>query len=190
MTPEPTRATILLKRTCAGDQRAGDQLLPLVYDELHRLAERLFAARGAGHTLQPTALVHEAYLRLIDGDETGAFQNRLHFFRVAARAMRAALIDHARSKGRQKRGGDCQRVTLADIDATEPMGILDLLSMDEALSRLADDDPELARLVELRFFSGLTIEETAGLLGNSTATVERQWRVARAYLRRMMRDTT
>lgn len=163
---------------------AADDLLPLVYDELHSLAGQFLRRERPAHTLQATALVNEAYLRLAQGS---AFENRLHFFRVAARAMRAVLVNHVRDRGRLKRGGDRARVTLGAGEQRVEGPLTDLLDLDTALDELAGQDAELAQIVELRFFSGLTVGEVAELLGVSVPTVERRWRVARAFLRKNMR---
>jgi RNA polymerase sigma factor (TIGR02999 family) len=166
-----------------GDRAALDELLPLVYRELHRQAERFMRAQLPGHTLQVTGLVHEAYLRLVDQEVQ--WQNRAHFFGVAGKAMRSILVDHARARKAAKRGGGGQQLTLGAADAAagaEPA--VDVLALDEALARLAELNPEHSRLVELRYFAGLSIEETAEVLGVSPATVKRQWQVVRLWLRR------
>jgi len=185
MTPPLShQVTKLLRAWSQGDRRALDELFPLVYPELHQQAERFMRAQPAGHTLQVTALVHEVYLRLVDREGV-EWQSRAHFFGVAGKAMRSILVDHARARAAAKRGGAARQLTLgaASVAAeTEPS--VDVLALDEALSRLADLDPEQSRLVELRYFAGLGIEETAEVLGVSPATVKRQWRVARAWLRR------
>ena len=166
-----------------GDRQAAGELLPLVYDELRRLAGARLAREAPGQTLQPTALVHEAYLRLVGGDPGKAFDGRGHFFAAAAEAMRRILIDRARDRGRLKRGGGRRRVRL-DLDAllAEPPGD-DLLALDEALTALAAEDPGAAALVQLRVFAGLTLADAAGILGLSTATADRYWAYARAWLR-------
>ncbi|MEM7307151.1 MAG: ECF-type sigma factor [Planctomycetota bacterium] len=168
------------------DRSAAHELMPLVYDELHRLAGHLLQRGGPAPTLQATALVHEAYMRL--AGRSAHFENRLHFLRVAARAMRGVLVNHVRDRGRLKRGGALARVTLGAGDALVDAAPTDVLDLDAALTELARHDDELVQIVELRFFSGLTIEETAELVGVSSPTVERRWRVARAFLRRHMRD--
>jgi RNA polymerase sigma factor (TIGR02999 family) len=163
-----------------------DELLPLVYDELRLLARRYLSRERPGHTLQPTALVHEAYLRLVDQTRVN-WQGRTHFFAVGARVMRNLLIDHARARGRAKRGGEWHRVTLADGVAPFEDGDLDheqLLALNGALDRLAALDERQARVVELRFFGGLTVAEVAHLLGVSRRTVEGDWTHARAWLKR------
>lgn len=172
--------TQLLAAAAAGDRQAANELLPLVYAELKRLASRRLTGEKPGHTLQPTALVHEAYLRLVGGQR---FEGRGHFFAAAAEAMRRILVESARRKGREKRGGGLRRVELGEHDvAVSPISD-DILALDEALTRLAVDDPEAARVVQLHFFAGLSIEETAEALGLSRATAYRQWAYARARLR-------
>ena len=161
---------------------SGVGLLPLVYDELRRLAAQHLANERAGHTLQPTALVHEAYLSLIDGDGR-RFADRTHFFRAAAEAMRRILIDHARRKSSLKAGGDWRRVTLADVDAIVEDGGVDLLALDEAMGKLAAIDRRKAELVTLRFFGGLSNDEAAEVLGVSPSTADNDWAYARAWLR-------
>jgi RNA polymerase sigma factor (TIGR02999 family) len=171
------------------DDRPVDALLPIVYEELRRLAAAYLRRERPGQTLQPTGLVHEAYLRLRK-DRPDRWQNRAHFCAIAAHAMRQILIERARARGAQKRGGARPRVTLHDDVAGEdhPLSAVDLLALDEALGRLAALDPEQARLVELRFFGGLTIEETADAMGLSPATVKRHWIVARAWLARELAE--
>jgi RNA polymerase sigma-70 factor, ECF subfamily len=159
---------------------AAEALLPEVYAELHRQAERAMRGEGAEHTLQATALVHEAWLRL--ADQHVAWNDRAHFHGVAAQLMRRILVDHARARHAAKRGGGATRVTLSDAPAAEQGA--DVLALHEALERLAALDPDQAHLVELRWFGGLSIEETAKVLGVSPATVKREWAVARAWLRR------
>lgn len=188
MTPAPPDVTALLRAWSEGDRGALDRLLPAVYQELHRQAQRAMRAQPPGHTLQTTALVHEAYLRLVsrDGPE---WNGRAHFFGVAARAMRSVLVDHARARGAAKRGGGGQQVTLTNLEDTEGRG-MDVLELDGALERLAGLDPRKGRLVELRYFAGLSIEEAAGTLGISPATAKREWRLARAWLRRELGGET
>jgi RNA polymerase sigma factor (TIGR02999 family) len=179
--PHTAEITELLRCFDDGDSASGERLLSLVYGELRRLA-RGQLDRGPGQsTLQPTALVHEAYLRLVEKD-SASWQGRQHFYAVAARAMRSVLIDHARARAAAKRGGDLQRVPLERVLVEVEERAMDLLALDEALERLADMDGELARLVELRFFAGMSLAETADVLGVSTRTVERSWRTARAWL--------
>lgn len=176
-----TRLLVDLQRGADG---AADQLVPLVYDELHKLAVHYMRAERGDHTLQPTALVHEAYIRLVD-QRNASWQNRSHFFGIAAQAMRRILVDHARRKRAGKReGGD--RVTLDESVAEAPQRSVDLIALDDALNKLAALDPRQARVVELRFFGGLDIEQTAESLGISPATVKRDWTFARAFLQREM----
>lgn len=181
----PTGITPLLRAWDGGDPAAADRLFRALYGELHRRAARAMRRQGAGHTLQTTALVHEAYLRLA-GRRGLAWQDRGHFLGVAARAMRHVLVDHARARGTAKRGGGARLVTLvtADAPAAESGSGVELLALHEALARLAALDPDQARLVELRYFGGLTVEETAEALGISRATVKREWAIARGWLRR------
>jgi RNA polymerase sigma-70 factor, ECF subfamily len=181
--------TQLLVRVQAGDSGALDRLLPLVYDELQRLARRHIRKERRNHTLQSTALVHEAYLRLV-GQAPSALQTRTHFFAVAANLMREILVDHARRHKSAKRGGGAYRVTLDDALEQAPQADLDLVALDEALLALARVDPAKARLVELRYFGGLTIEESAAVLGLSLATVKRHWSLARAWLYREISQTS
>jgi RNA polymerase sigma factor (TIGR02999 family) len=176
--------TRLLNDARAGKADALDALLPLVYAELRRVAASYLRRERDFQTLQPTALVHEVYLRLL-GERHVAWQNRAHFCAIAAQSMREILVEHARARNAQKRGGAWRRVTLTDVrlgrgDAHD----IDVEALGEALSRLAAFDPVRARLVDLRFFGGLTIEETAEVLGQSPATVKRGWALARAWLKR------
>ena len=179
----PIGVTQLLMKWSEGDQTALDQLIPLIYDELHRLAERHLRHERAGHTLQATALVNEAYLRLVD--ERGvSWQNRAHFYAIAARRMRHILVEHARSRDAAKRGGGQYKLSLSKVDRITPRKDVNLLALDEALQRLAEIDSQKSRIVELRYFGGLTVEETAEVMGISPATVKREWSMARAWLRR------
>jgi RNA polymerase sigma factor (TIGR02999 family) len=164
-------------------QQPVDELLPIVYQELRRLAAAYLRRERPGQTLQPTALVHEAYLRLLK-DRPDRWQNRAHFCAIAAHSMRQILIERARARGALKRGGPQPRVTLDESLVAGEDRSIDLLALDEALERLAALDPEQARLVELRYFGGLTIEETAEAMAISPATVKRHWTVARAWLAR------
>jgi len=177
--------TILLDAIGRGEERASADLLPLVYDELRRLAANRMAGQSAGHTLQATALVHEAWLRL-GKDEEKKWQDRSHFFRAAAQAMRQILVDRARQKLSLKGGASAKRVSIDDIDL--PHADVDdrVLLVDEALSRLEKEDPESARVVTLKFFGGLTNKEVAGILGVTERSVERQWAYARTCLFEMM----
>lgn len=164
-----------------GDRAALEELLPAVYPELRRIAGRYFRRERADHTLQPTALVHEAYLKLID-QKHADWRNRAQFFGVAAQAMRRILVDHAREHAAAKRGGGARPVTLVDAMGASGERGIDVLALDEALTRFTSLYPEQGRLVELRYFGGLTIEETGEVMGLSAATVKRQWAVARAWL--------
>lgn len=169
----------LLREVNAGDERAFDSLVALVYGELRRMAGSLMQGQSAGHTLQPTALVNEAYLRLVQGETK--WEGRAHFFGAAARAMRQVLIAHARHHAAQKRdGGD--RVTFHEIDVAGPEPTLDLLALDDALSALARVDERYAKVMELRYFAGCSLPEIADLTGRSLATVKRDWAYARAWL--------
>ncbi|GJG86941.1 DNA-directed RNA polymerase sigma-70 factor [Gemmatimonadetes bacterium T265] len=171
-----------------GDRAALDALMPAVYAELRRQAARALRDQPDGHTLQPTALVHETYVRLADQPGAGG-ESRAHFFAVAALVMRSVLVDHARARGRAKRGGARDRVTLSAAGGVAtPEAAVDVLDLDEALDRLGVRDPRKARVVELRYFVGLSIEETAAVLGASPATVKREWTAARAWLRRELTD--
>jgi len=183
MTSTPDEITRLLIAWNQGDQRARDELTPLIYDELRRLARGLLRRERPGHTLQPTALVHEAFLRLIDQSQVN-WQNRAHFFGAAARLMRQILINHAEARRAAKRGGEAERVSLDDVDHSTPGQEIDLIALNEALQRLERLDPQQGRIVELRYFSGLTVEEIAEVIGVSPATVKRDWSIARAWLRR------
>ncbi|MBK9064378.1 MAG: sigma-70 family RNA polymerase sigma factor [Acidobacteria bacterium] len=177
----PGEVTRLLLEWSRGDRGALDALVPHVYSELRRQADRYLSRQRRGHTLQATALVHEAFLRLVDQTSV-SFRDRAHFFAVASRAMRQILVDHARRRHADKRGGAATRLVLEDgIASVQPRGV-DLMALDAALERLEELDPAQARLVELRFFGGLTVEETAVVLECSPATVKRSWSSARAWL--------
>jgi RNA polymerase sigma factor (TIGR02999 family) len=178
--------TQLLLAWRSGDTGAGERLLPVVYDELRRQAERAMRRENEAHTLQATALVHEAYLRLVDQRRV-EWKSRAHFFGIAAQVMRRILVDHARGRLADKRGAGAKRITLEDanVGAAEEAGsAVEVLDLHDALERLAALDATQARVVELRYFSGLNIEETAEALDISPATVKREWSVARAWLRR------
>lgn len=179
--------TKILTAIDAGDARAAGQLLPLVYDELRRLASRKMTQEKSDQTLQPTALVHEAFLRLVGQQDHPQWEGRGHFFAAAAEAMRRILIDSARRRNAVKRGGERVRQELRDEDAVLASIDIDaLLSLDEALKKLSAEDQSLAKLVELRYFTGLTIDETAEILAVSPRTIKRNWAYARAWLRREM----
>jgi RNA polymerase sigma factor (TIGR02999 family) len=179
----PGEVTRMLQQWSSGDQTVVEQLTPLVYDELRRLAGAYMHRERPGHTLQPTALIHEAFLRLIDQGQP-EWRGRAHFFSFAAHLMRQILVDHARAKGAGKRGAGLQKITLSHADAAAPERTIDLVALDEALNRLAAFDERRARVLELRFFGGLTEEETAESLGVSIATVQRALRLAKAWLSR------
>ncbi|MGI8640297.1 MAG: sigma-70 family RNA polymerase sigma factor [Pyrinomonadaceae bacterium] len=175
--------TRMLQEWSGDNQAVLDDLMPLVYEELRRQASRYLRRERAGHTLQTTALIHEAYLRLIDQRDVN-WQNRAHFFGIAAQAMRRILVDYARERHREKRGGATENLPLDDalLVISEERSI-DLVALDEALTRLAKFDEQQARVVELRYFSGLSIEETAEVLKISTATVKRDWNMSKAWLK-------
>ncbi|MCA9109197.1 MAG: sigma-70 family RNA polymerase sigma factor [Planctomycetaceae bacterium] len=175
-------ATQLLYRIDAGDSSAADELLPLVYDELRRLATAQMAAESPEHTLQPTALVHEAYLRLVDDSGASQWNGRGHFFGAAAEAMRRILINRARDKGRLKRSGDRHRIHLEHIELATDVPDDRLMDIDECLTKFAAEHPECAQLVKLRFFTGLTLREAAAANGVSLSTAKRRWTFARAWL--------
>jgi RNA polymerase sigma factor (TIGR02999 family) len=180
--------THILSAIDRGDPHAAEQLLPLVYDELRRLAAEKLAQERPCQTLQATALVHEAYLRLVDVDSAPHWNSRGHFFAAAAEAMRRILVESARRKKRQKRGGDWRRW---DIEVNEPAVEgpgADILAVDEALTEMAREHPEKVELVKLRYFAGMTLAEAAAALGISTATADRRWRYARAWLARRLRQ--
>jgi RNA polymerase sigma-70 factor (ECF subfamily) len=191
MISAPGEVTSLLRDAGQGDQQAARRLFPLVYDELRQIAGRYMSSEQPGHTLQPTAIVHEAYLRLVGREET-YWQCRSQFFAVAARAMRCILIDHLRRKRAARRGGDRRREPLSEslvVPGARGYGSLRvddrdeyMLALDGALDKLAQIDPQACRVVELRFFGGLTVEETADLLRISPRTVKREWQYARAWL--------
>lgn len=177
--PASQNVTQLLLAWERGDEAARDELIPLVYEALRRIARYHLRGERAGHTLQTTALINEAYLKLVE--QSVPWQSREHFFGIAARLMRQILVDYARARQRLKRGGDRQQIsiTAAEIEHGEAA---DLLALNDALETLAEADPQRSQIVELRFFGGLTIEETAQVMGISTASVERGWRAARAWL--------
>jgi RNA polymerase sigma-70 factor (ECF subfamily) len=178
-----TELTVLLKRMGGGDKTARDELFRLVHGDLHAQARWLMRAQPTGHTLQATALVNEAYLRLA-GDRTVDWEDRRHFFGVAARAMRSVLVDHARAKARAKRTPpDLAETRLDELCRDHEDRVVDMLELDRSLTELAGQDEQAAQVVELRFFGGLTVEETAKVLDCSGRTVEREWRFARSWLR-------
>ncbi|MGH9801738.1 MAG: sigma-70 family RNA polymerase sigma factor [Blastocatellia bacterium] len=181
--PSQQNVTQLLVAWNNGDEAARDELLPLVYQELHRLAGRYLGRERTGHTLQATALVHEAYLRLVNQQEVN-WQNRAHFFGVSAQIMRRILVDHARSRQMAKRGGDARQVDLEEALMVSDERAADVVALDDALKALAEFDERKCRMVELRFFGGLSIEETAEVLGVSPGTVMRDWTLAKAWLQR------
>jgi RNA polymerase sigma factor (TIGR02999 family) len=176
--------TQILSRIESGDLTAGEQLLPLVYDELRKLAAHRLSQEKPGQTLQATALVHEAYLRLVDGDGELRWNSRGHFFGAAAEAMRRILIESARRKQQPARGGDCQRISLDTMHIAENAPSEELLALDDALRRLEDQDPLAAKLVKLRYFVGMTMSEAAEALDISLRTAERNWTYARTWLHR------
>ena len=181
------RVTELLLNWRQGDQDAREQLIPLVYAELRRVARRYLRQERPDHTLQSGALVHEAYLRLLR-EKTPQWENRAHFFGFAAQLMRHILVDHARSRNAAKRGAGVPRLALDEQMALPQSRDLDLLALDDALNRLAELDSQQSKLIELRFFGGLSIEETAVILNISPATVKREWTTARAWLQREMKS--
>jgi RNA polymerase sigma factor (TIGR02999 family) len=189
MPPESSEITVLLKAWASGDAAALDQLTPLVYDELRRLARRYMRNERAGNTLQTTALVNEAYMRLVDAKRV-AWQDRVHFFAVSAQMMRRILVDAARAKGSAKRGGQVKRVNhsaafnLDEIPDVSTGRDRELVAIDDALNTLAEMDPRKARVIELRFFGGLSVEETAEVLKISPQSVMRDWKLAKAWLTR------
>ncbi len=189
-TPQSNQVTQLLLDWSRGDRAALDELMPLVYQELRKLASAYLRSERPDHTLQPTALIHEAYLRMI-GNDMPQWQSRAHFFGVAARLMRQILVEHARSRHAAKRGGDQQKISLDDApqvfartDAAE------LLALDDALTKLAAFDERRSRILEMRSFGGMSVEETAAALGVSDTTVKREMRLAQAWIRRQLGQTT
>lgn len=178
--PEPHRVTQLLIAWSEGDEGALEALTPLVYEELRRLARSYMRREKIGHTLQSTALVHEAFMRLVD--QKVKWNSRAHFFGIAAQMMRRILVDHAKAKSAAKRGAGALRIELDEGLTVSPRRGVDLLALDEALERLATNDPQRSRIVELRFFGGLSNDESAEVLGVSPATIQRQWSGARAWL--------
>jgi len=179
--------TALLQAWSEGDAEAGERLMPLVYAELRRRAAQQLRGERRAHTLEPTALVHEAYVRLVD--QRAPWQNRSHFYAVASRMMRRVLVDHARARQRVKRAAGL-RVSLSDVDAVQPAAEAEILALNEALDELAVREPRQARLVELRYFGGLSETEAASALSVSRATASREWSLARAWLHRRVRKGT
>jgi RNA polymerase sigma factor (TIGR02999 family) len=177
-----SEVTRILSAIEQGDPHAAGQLLPLVYDELRRLAAQKLAQEKPGQTLQATALVHEAYLRLVEGDKAPHWNSRGHFFAAAAEAMRRILVENARRKRGLKHGGGCQRVNLEEAVSCPPEPVEELLALSEALDRLAQEDPKKAELVKLRYFTGLSVQEAAEVLGISRATADRYWAYAKVWL--------
>lgn len=184
-----SEVTQILNAIQEGDPKASEELLPLVYDELRRLASQKIAREAPGQTLQPTALVHEAYLRLVGDNGKQQWDGRGHFFSAAAEAMRRILIDNARRKKSEKRGGDLTRQPVDEIPIATPMPTEDLLALEDALGSFAEIEPIKAELVKLRFFAGLTIQGAAQVLNISTKTADRYWAYARAWLYRQIRQT-
>jgi RNA polymerase sigma factor (TIGR02999 family) len=185
MTASPPQITQLLKDWSNGDEAARDQLMPLVYEELRRMAHRYMRKERPGHTLQTSALVHEAFVRLVDQKEVH-WQNRAHFFGIAAQMMRRILVDHARGRHYDKRGADASHVSLEEGATVSAERAAEVVALDDALTSFATVDPRKSRVVELRFFGGLSIEETAAVLAVSPGTVMRDWTLAKAWLRREM----
>jgi RNA polymerase sigma factor (TIGR02999 family) len=185
--PPPNEITERLIAWGAGDKAALDQLLPIVYQELRRIAGNYLRQENPGHTLQPTALVHEAWLRLIDQTRV-TWQNRAQFFGVAAQLMRRILVDHAKTKHREKRGGEAVKLSLDDVINLSRERAADLLALDDALDELARIDGRKSRVVELRYFGGFSVEETAQILEVSPETVMRDWKMAKAWLYQQIRQ--
>jgi RNA polymerase sigma factor (TIGR02999 family) len=177
-----TDVTQILSQIESGDPSASEQLLPLVYEELRKLAAAKLAHEKPGQTLQATGLVHEAYLRLVDVEKAQHWNSRGHFFGAAAEAMRRILLNRARDKGRLKRGGQNRKVDLARVDLAVDTPFEDLLALDESIERLAEENPECANVVKLRFFAGLSIDDAAAAMGISASTAKRHWAYARAWL--------
>ncbi|HEY1435646.1 MAG TPA: sigma-70 family RNA polymerase sigma factor [Thermoanaerobaculia bacterium] len=180
--PSGQEVTALLREWSAGDRNALERLMPIVYGELRKLAASYLRSERGNHTLQPTALVHEAYLRIV-GQRSVSWANRAHFYGIAAQMMRRVLVDHARKRQAAKRSPGTLFVDIGPAEAGTPDSAPELLALDQALTELERLDPRQARVVELRFFAGLSVEETAEVAGISTATVKREWRTARAFLR-------
>ncbi len=177
--------TELLSRASSGDGKAASELLPVVYRELRELAHQRLVGEGPGHTLEATALVHEAYIRLV-GSQSCTWESRRHFFAAAAQAMRRILIEHARKRKRLKRGGDHRRLPTSLADLAETHNFEEIVAVDDAIRRLEEEDPQAAEVVRLRFFAGLSVEQTAKALKLSPRTVAREWAYARAWLFRVL----
>jgi RNA polymerase sigma factor (TIGR02999 family) len=186
--PSTHEVTQLLLAWSDGDKTALDKLTPLVYEELRRMAHRYMSRERPGHTMQTTALVNEAYLRLVNRENVH-WQNRAHFFAIAAELMRSILVDHARSHAYQKRGGGARKIELDEAMVVSQERAAEVVALDDALKSLAGIDPQQSRVVELRFFGGLTIEETAEVLHLSPATIKREWSTAKAWLYRELNKT-
>jgi RNA polymerase sigma factor (TIGR02999 family) len=184
---QPQEVTVYLKAWSGGDRAAADQLMLLVYSELRKLAAGYLQRQRSDHTLQPTALVHEAYMKLIDVSQVD-WQDRAHFFAVAAQTMRHILVDHARALAADKRGGGAHKIALDEAISFSNQPDIDLIALDEALHDLTQQDETQSRIIELRFFGGLTVEDTAAVLKISPATVKREWSTARAWLFRRMKS--
>ncbi len=184
---DPAEVTRIINQLAAGDRIPAEQLFCVLYDAFHKLANRYLRSERQGHTLSPTALVHEAYMKLVDQSRV-EWQGKTHFFAVGAQVMRRILVDHARHRQRVKRGGGRARIQLSEDVALSPQRDEDVLAIDEALSKLAKVDPRQATIVEMRFFGGLSVAEVAEFLGVSKRTVEGEWTVARAWLRRELAD--
>lgn len=185
-----SQVTVILDAIQKGDPKAAEELLPLVYSELRRLAAHRMSNEAAGQTLQPTALVHEAWLRLVGNDSQAQFQNQAHFFGAAAEAMRRILIDRARRKQAQRHGGGQQRLDVDEVEIPAPANDEELLAVNDALDRFAAVDAQKAELVKLRYFVGMTIDEAASVLGVSEPTAKRWWAYARAWLFREIQSQT
>lgn len=181
MSEATAQVTQLLRAASSGQRRDVDALMNAIYDDLRRLAASQLGSERKDHTLQPTALVHEAYLKLIDQRNTD-WSDRVHFFAVASRVIRRILVDHARDRAAQKRGGGRERVALDDFDGTAATGAIDLVALDAALTELAELDPTQAKIVEMRYFGGLTIDEIADSLAIGKRSVDRHWATAKAWL--------
>ncbi|MHC4910264.1 MAG: sigma-70 family RNA polymerase sigma factor [Planctomycetota bacterium] len=185
MTSEQTQVTQLLGKVRNGDRAALDALLPVVYEDLHEMAERFMRRENRGHTLQPTAIVHEAYLRLVD-QRAAHFDDRAHFYAAAATLIRRILVDHARARQAAKRGGDWRRLTIEAGPEAADSSPIDLIALEEALDRLAELNPRQARIVELRFYGGLTTDQAATVLDLSKRSADRSWQGAKAWLFRAL----